>query len=235
MQTHAQACIRWSNCTTDPHINFFLQTSSCDESELSEQEEEEASNKNRISRNSNNTDKVDAVSKEEPKAKPSKMRDAFLSFSLFVVLTILTHGITGPSPFVLPAGTNLNEGTPAAAAPPNLRVRHAPPPTPFFGTNSAVDDYYGGDVYAAFAEADLHENALIFYYAPWDADSRATRKVLELIADVFADSDLYIGAVNCWTPKGECFKQVKPFLYASRSRLYFFLCLQHFTGGGTSV
>ena len=64
-------------------------------------------------------------------------------------------------------------------------------------------------MYAAFAEADLHENALIFYYAPWDADSRATRKVLELIADVFADSDLYIGAVNCWTPKGECFKQVE--------------------------
>jgi hypothetical protein len=43
---------------------------------------------------------------------------------------------------------------------------------PFFGRHSAVDDYYGGDVYAAFAEADLHENALLFYYAPWDADSR---------------------------------------------------------------
>ncbi len=28
-----------------------------------------------------------------------------------------------------------------------------------------------------------------------------------MVADVFADSDLYFGAVNCWTPQGECYKQ----------------------------
>ena len=156
------------------------------------------------------TDETDETKtpNEPEETKSSKMKDAFISFSLFLFVTVLTHGFGGPSPFVLPAGTQSDEGKPAAAAPPNLRVQFAPPPTPFFGPNSAIDDYYGGDVYAAFSEADLHENALIFYYAPWDADSRLSRPVLEMLADIFADSDFYIGAVNCWTPKGECFKQV---------------------------
>ena len=152
---------------------------------------------------------INVTSTSEPeRTKSSKMNDAFVSFLLFVVVSILTHGFGGPPPFVLPTASKANEGTPAAAAPPNLRIQLAPPPKPFFGPDSAIDDFYGGDVYGAFAEADLHENALLIYYAPWDADSRAARNVLELISDIFADSDLYIGAINCWTSRGECFKQV---------------------------
>jgi hypothetical protein len=192
------------------YFPFCFESSSCDESELSEREEEALNNNNDtidIIDNIDNDESSSSTNDPEP-PKTSKMKDAFISFALFIFVTALTHGFGGPSPFVLPAGTKSNEGTPVAAAPPNLRVQYAPPPSPFFGPNSAIDDYYGGDVYSAFSEADLHENALIFYYAPWDADSRAARKVLEMIADIFADSDLYIGAVNCWTPKGECFKQV---------------------------
>jgi hypothetical protein len=57
------------------------------------------------------------------------MKDAFVSFALFVVVVILTHGTGGPSPFVLPAINKANEGTPAAAAPPNLRIQ-VPIPRP---------------------------------------------------------------------------------------------------------
>ena len=185
--------------------------SSCDESDQSDREEDPSEQSSNLHNNDNDDDSSNSNKELVPENdvnKPSKMRDVFVSFSLFIVVTILTHGMGGPSPFVLPTANKVNSGTPLAAAPPNLRVRHAPPPTPFFGPNSAIDDYYGGDVYAAFAEADLHENALIFYYAPWDADSRATRTDLEMIAEIFAYTELYIGAVNCWTPKGECFKQV---------------------------
>jgi hypothetical protein len=58
---------------------------------------------------------------EEP--KPSKMRDAFVSFILFFIVTVLTHGFGGSPPFVLPSVSKSTDGVPAAAAPPNLRVQ----------------------------------------------------------------------------------------------------------------
>ena len=140
-----------------------------------------SSDNNNLNNNNNNSHTSNGSTasgvEESSASKSSRMKDAFVSFVLFLIVTALTHGIGGPPPFVLPTASKANEGVPAAAAPPNLRIQLAPPPRPFFGRYSAVDDFYGGDVYAAFAEADLHENALLFYYAPWDADSRATRKV----------------------------------------------------------
>lgn len=47
-----------------------------------------------------------------------------------------------------------NEGTPIAAAPPNLRTKPSPEPSPFFDIASAIDDFYNGDVYEAFSEAE---------------------------------------------------------------------------------
>ena len=68
---------------------------------------------------------------------------------------------------------------------------------------SFIDDYYTGDIFAVFEEADNFENAFIMFYAPWDADCIRSAKIIEAIAKVFIDSDIYFAAINCWEPKGK--------------------------------
>lgn len=41
------------------------------------------------------------------------------------------------------------------------------------------------------------------YYAPWDAQSQATRKEFELTADFMQNYVTFL-AVNCWHPYSEC-------------------------------
>ena len=110
----------------------------------------------------------------------SVMKDMFVSFALFVAVSIVTNSFGRP-PFVFPASfpsdnaeaSAENPAVPAAAAPANLRTQKALPPKPFFSpttrspylasgaTISVLDDYFDGNIYEAFAEADDHENALI--------------------------------------------------------------------------
>ena len=40
------------------------------------------------------------------------------------------------------------------------------------------------------------------FYAPWDADWVRSGKIIEAIAKVFIDNDIYFAAINCWEPKG---------------------------------
>ena len=42
----------------------------------------------------------------------------------------------------------------------------------------------------------------MMFYAPWDADSIRAVKILEQVAKIFVDNDIYFAAVNCWEPKG---------------------------------
>lgn len=74
--------------------------------------------------------------------------------------------------------------------------------------SSWVDDYYAGDVFAAFEEAQNHRDALFLFYAPWDVDSQRAREAVEAAADAFEDhSGLYFAAVNCWAAEGECYRE----------------------------
>ena len=84
---------------------------------------------------------------------------------------------------------------------PKTRNSRAPKPL-FGGENSYIDDYYTGDIFAAFEEANNFENALMMFYAPWDADCIRAVNIIETVAKTFIDNDVYFAAVNCWEPKG---------------------------------
>ena len=84
------------------------------------------------------------------------------------------------------------------------RTRTSRSPRPIFGgSQSFVDDYYTGDIFSAFEEADQYENAFLMFYAPWDADCRRAKEILEVVAKTFVDNDIYFAAVNCWEPKAQ--------------------------------
>lgn len=125
------------------------------------------------------------------------MKDALASVALVILALVVTQGQNVVQP-----------STPTTATTPSrLRTRSSPDPVPLFG-GLFVDDYYSGDVFAAFAEADLHESALIMFYAPWDADCQRAASVLEAVARAVSDtSDLYVAAVNCWEPRGDCHRE----------------------------
>ena len=84
-------------------------------------------------------------------------------------------------------------------------TRSSKAPNPLFGgSNSFIDDYFTGDIFSAFEEADDFENAFFMFYAPWDADCIRAVDTLETVAKTFLDQDIYFAAVNCWEPKGHC-------------------------------
>ena len=86
---------------------------------------------------------------------------------------------------------------------PGPRTRTSRAPNPLFGgAESFVDDYFTGDIFSAFEEADQYENALLMFYAPWDADCTRAKEILEVVAKTFVDNDIYFAAVNCW--EGQC-------------------------------
>ena len=77
------------------------------------------------------------------------------------------------------------------------RTRASPQPKPLFGgENSYIDDYYTGDIFAVFEEADNFENAFIMFYAPWDADCIRSAKIIEAIAKVFIYNDIYFAVIK---------------------------------------
>ena len=83
------------------------------------------------------------------------------------------------------------------------KTRNSRSPRPLFGgQNSYIDDYFTGDIFAAFEEANNYENALIMFYSPWDTDCIRTVDLLETVAKTFIDNDVYFAAVNCWEPNG---------------------------------
>lgn len=89
-----------------------------------------------------------------------------------------------------------------------LSTRLAAAPSPFFEDSSWVDDYFAGDIYAAFEEAQNHQDAFFLFYAPWDVDSMRAREAMESVSNVLEDhTQIYFAAVNCWTSVGECFKE----------------------------
>jgi len=80
-------------------------------------------------------------------------------------------------------------------------------PEPFFDENSLVRDYWEGNVFQAFKDAQYFESSFIMFYAHWDRESQQSRSVLQTVAHHYRNSDVLIAAVNCWFPVSDCAKE----------------------------
>jgi len=80
-------------------------------------------------------------------------------------------------------------------------------PEPFFDDNSLVRDYWEGNVFQAFKDAQYFESSFIMFYAHWDRESQQSRSVLQTVAHHYRNSDVLIAAVNCWFPVSDCAKE----------------------------
>ena len=70
-----------------------------------------------------------------------------------------------------------------------------------------MKDYYQGNVFKAFQDAAQFENSLLMFYAPWDRESQEARLVMLEVGKFFSETDILIGAVNCWYPTSDCAKE----------------------------
>lgn len=97
--------------------------------------------------------------------------------------------------------------------PPKIRATSIP--SPFFEEKDAShflqDNYMGEYVDLANKQIPYHPSFL-FYYAPWDSESVASKSVFLSVAKHFFFT--YHGrvkfyAINCWWPGGQCRKNYK--------------------------
>ena len=86
------------------------------------------------------------------------------------------------------------------------KIRAAARPRPFV-VGPHVKDYFTGNVFQAFQDAAQFENSLLMFYAPWDRESQEARAVLLTLGKFFSETDILIGAVNCWYPTSDCAKE----------------------------
>ena len=86
------------------------------------------------------------------------------------------------------------------------KIRAAFRPRPFL-VGPHVKDYYQGNVFTAFQDAGQFENSLLMFYAPWDRESQEARLVMLEVGKFFSETDILIGAVNCWYPTSDCAKE----------------------------
>ncbi|XP_055639657.1 thioredoxin domain-containing protein 11 [Toxorhynchites rutilus septentrionalis] len=83
------------------------------------------------------------------------------------------------------------------------RISKAPPPSPFFSRGSLVHDWPSGALGPTQTRVSLSELSLVFYYAPWCAESQHARSVFEHVARLYF-KEAHFAAINCWQPGGEC-------------------------------
>nr|CAD7410413.1 unnamed protein product [Timema poppensis] len=89
-------------------------------------------------------------------------------------------------------------------APP--KTSKSPTPVPFFPQTSLVADFYQGHIGPPFERVAGSDISFVMYYAPWDAESQATRSQFKLVAQYYY-KQVYFAAINCWQPLGECKQQ----------------------------
>nr|CAD7396586.1 unnamed protein product [Timema cristinae] len=107
-------------------------------------------------------------------------------------------------------------------APP--KTSKSPTPVPFFPQTSLVADFYQGHIGPPFERVAGSDISFVMYYAPWDAESQATRSQFKLVAQYYykqlanalvvlsptaedGEIEVYFAAINCWQPLGECKQQ----------------------------
>lgn len=76
-------------------------------------------------------------------------------------------------------------------------------PKRFFPAGSATIDYRRGDLTVVENQVARSDITLVFFYAPWSAESQRARIVFETVAQQF-DNKVPFVAINCWQPDGEC-------------------------------
>ncbi|XP_069692379.1 thioredoxin domain-containing protein 11 [Periplaneta americana] len=89
-------------------------------------------------------------------------------------------------------------------APP--KISKSPSPVPFFPRTSLVADFYHGQLSPAFERVSESDVSFVMYYAPWDAESQATRAQFKTVAQYYY-KQVYFAAINCWQPHSECRQQ----------------------------
>lgn len=89
-------------------------------------------------------------------------------------------------------------------APP--KISKSPSPVPFFPRTSLVADFYHGQLGPAFERVAESDVSFLMYYAPWDAESQATRMQFKIVAQYYY-KQVYFAAINCWQPHSECRQQ----------------------------
>uniref|UniRef100_A0A8D8BVJ9 Thioredoxin domain-containing protein 11 n=1 Tax=Culex pipiens TaxID=7175 RepID=A0A8D8BVJ9_CULPI len=83
------------------------------------------------------------------------------------------------------------------------RISKAPPPAPFFSRGSLVHDWPSGALGPTQTRVSQSELSLVFYYAPWCAESQHARSVYDHVARLYY-REAHFAAINCWQPGGEC-------------------------------
>ncbi|XP_058056815.1 thioredoxin domain-containing protein 11-like, partial [Anopheles bellator] len=83
------------------------------------------------------------------------------------------------------------------------KAKAPPPPVPFFSRGSLVSDFPSGALGTAQARVAVTELSLVFYYAPWCAESQYARQAYESVAQLY-HREAHFVAINCWQPGGEC-------------------------------
>nr|CAD7570330.1 unnamed protein product [Timema californicum] len=86
------------------------------------------------------------------------------------------------------------------------KTSKSPTPVPFFPQTSLVADFYQGHIGPPFERVAGSDISFVMYYAPWDAESQATRSQFKLVAQYYY-KQVYFAAINCWQPLGECKQQ----------------------------
>lgn len=76
-------------------------------------------------------------------------------------------------------------------------------PKPIFSLDSIVQEWPNGNLVEVQSKVAVSELSLIYFYAPWCAESLHARKVYSSIADIYK-KEAYFAAVNCWQPNSGC-------------------------------
>lgn len=65
------------------------------------------------------------------------------------------------------------------------RISKSPSPVPFFPRTSLVADFYRGHLGPAYERVFESDVSFVMYYAPWDAESQATRTQFKIVAQYY--------------------------------------------------
>jgi len=150
----------------------------------------EDQNQHSTAKESSTEDNTDENRCEEKPTKKSWLRFTFKMISdLLLVGFILSNLFT----YVL----NSNESV----------KRKTRRPEAFFPEASLVQDYWEGQVFQAFQDAQHFESSFFMFYAAWDRESQESRQVLDSVSHFFRNSDVMVAAVNCWYPISDCAKE----------------------------
>eukprot|EP00088_Acartia_fossae_P025349 TRINITY_DN2617_c0_g1_i1.p1 TRINITY_DN2617_c0_g1~~TRINITY_DN2617_c0_g1_i1.p1 ORF type:complete len:856 (+),score=108.29 TRINITY_DN2617_c0_g1_i1:69-2636(+) len=170
----------------------------CDQQHLNKPETEQEHDKpQKEEEDKPQTDEKSTDTKEEKTddSKPAGKKKGLLHYTCKMVSDLLLVGFLVSNLFSYVLNTD------------DTVKRKTRRPEPFFSDSSLVRDYWEGDVFQAFKDAQHFESSFFMFYAAWDRESQESRQILDSVALYYRNSDVMIGAVNCWYPTSDCAKE----------------------------